>query len=88
MKKYLIGVLAIIFCLLLVGCGSKKITLEEIVEQINKNETVKTYKELGYKVEISAEDNKLTMITEMGEFKSKVIFKLDGNILSNEKLSV
>lgn len=36
MKKYLVGVLAIILCLLLVGCGSKKITLDEIVDKLTR----------------------------------------------------
>lgn len=38
-------------------------------------------------MDVSAKDNKLTIKLEMDELKSTLTFKLDGNILSNEKFT-
>ena len=68
------------------GCSNSD-KLKEIVENINNSETVKDYKEYGYEIKASNTDDTLTVTTKMESESSKVEFKLNGDILSNEKLS-
>ena len=85
MKKYLLGLLAIIVCITLVGCG-KKITLESIAKKFNESDSVKSYKEYGYTLKAEAKGNELVITSKMDE-KRVIKFTLKDNIISNEKLA-
>lgn len=84
-KKILFGLLVLVALFTITGCG-KKITLDEIVEKFNNNETVKQYKNYGIELSSSATKDELTITTKNGEASSTVKFTLSGNILSNENI--
>ena len=83
-KKYLIGLLVVVACFVLAGCS--KTELDKIAKIFNKCETVKKYKEYGYELKATVKENELTVSTKNSEETTKVVYKLDGNILSNEKI--
>ena len=85
MKKILLGLLVIIGLFTITGCGSNK--LNAIAKNINNSESVKSYKEFGYNLEVVAKKDTLTVSSTMDDEKTTVEFKLDGDILSNENLS-
>ena len=85
-KKILSILLLIVLAMSVTACGSNR-TLNSIVKEFNDCETVKTYKDYGYKLKASATKNTLRISSDTGETKSKVEFKLEENILSNENLS-
>ena len=87
MKKKILSILLLLALVVgITGCG-KKVELKDIVKKINNCETVKTYESYDYKVVASESDDKLTISGTMGEDKTTLEFKLDGNILSNESIS-
>ena len=87
MKKKILVLLLAVFVLGLTACG-KKVTLDEIVEKFNNCDTVKTYKEYGFDISASANKDAITITSVVGEETSKVEFKLEGNILSNENITI
>ena len=84
--RILIILLTIVGLFTITGCGSDN-KLKDIVKKINNCESVKNYKEYGYKIKASAKKNTLTIISKMGDTKSKVDFNLNGDIISNENLA-
>ncbi|MBR1413121.1 MAG: hypothetical protein IJ574_00425 [Bacilli bacterium] len=86
-KRILSIILLLVLVVSVTACGSKK-DLAEIAKKFNDSETVKTYKDYGYELNASATKDTLTISSKTEEKKSKVEFKLEGNILSNENLSV
>ena len=84
--RILIILLTIVGLFTITGCGSDS-KLKDIVKKINNCESVKNYKEYGYKIKASAKKNTLTIISKMGDTKSKVDFNLNGDIISNENLA-
>ena len=87
MKKKILSILLLLFLVIGTTACKKKNTLDNIVEKFNNCETVKTYKEYGYDIKASSTKDTLTITSNIGETKSKVEFKLKGNILSNENIS-
>lgn len=87
MKKMLITLLAFVMLFSLTACGSNS-KLDEIADKINNCESVKNYKEYGYEIKASTSKDTLTITSKIDDNSSKVEFKLDGDILSNENLSV
>ena len=85
-KKILSILLLLTVAISVVACG-KKNPLDNIVKKFNNCETVKQYKEYDYVLKASSTKNKLTISSVFGEDKSKVDFKLDGNILSSKNLN-
>lgn len=73
--------------LTITGCNSNS-KLDEIAKKINNCETVKNYKQYDYDIKATVKKDTLTISTTVGEEKSTVDFQLDGDILSNENLSV
>ena len=87
MKKKILSILLLLaFFVGIIGCG-RKVELKNVVEKINNSQTVKSYEEYGYKIVASEADDKLTISSTMGDDKSTLEFKLEGNILSNENIS-
>ena len=86
-KKILLGVLVILGLFTITGCGNNS-KLDEIAKKINNCESVKNYNEYGYEIKATTSNDTLTITSKMNDTNSKVEFKLDGNILSNENLSV
>ena len=86
MKKIISLLVLFMLVFFVSGCG-KKVTLNDIADKFNNSSTVKTYKEYGFDMTASVKDNVLTISSTMGEDKSSIDFKLDGKILSNEKIS-
>ena len=87
MKKMLITLLAFVMLFSLTACGSNS-KLDEIADKINNCESVKNYKEYGYEIKASTSKDTLTITSKSDDTNSSVEFKLDGDILSNENLSV
>lgn len=87
MKKKILKI-AFIFLVIIgiTGCGSNN-KLNKIAETFNNCETVKTYKQYGYDLVANSTKDTLTISSTMGENKTTVEFKLNGDILSNENLS-
>ena len=89
MKKKILLLVIVLLCVAVVvflAFGNKP-GLNNIAENINNCETVKSYKEYGYEIKASTTNDTLTIISTMGETESKVDFKLDKNVLSNENLT-
>ena len=87
MKKKILGVLLLlVFVIGVTACGGNS-SLDKIVKKFNNCETVKSYKEYGYELIATSTKDTLTISSKMDENKTKVEFKLEGNILSNENLS-
>ena len=86
-KKILKIILILIIMISVTGCGENS-KLNEIAKKINNCESVKNYKEYGYDIKATATKDTLTVNSKMGDTKSKVDYKLNGNILSNENLSI
>ena len=91
-KKVLLGALALIGLLVVIGlfvitCWGGNSKLAQIAKKVNKCESVKNYKEYGYEIKASSSKDTLTITSKMDDTKSKVEFKLNGDILSNENLS-
>ena len=85
-RKILSIVLLLVFVIGITGCSSNS-KLNDIAKKINKWETVKNYKEYGYSIKATASKDTLIITSKTEDNKSKVEFKLDGDILSNENLS-
>lgn len=81
-------ILIIIMCFLVVGCGVKNSRLVEIADKFNNCKSVKSYKEYGYDIKASVKKDTLIISSKVNNKKTSVSFNLNGNILSNEKLSV
>ena len=86
-KKVLSFLLLVVIVVGVTACGKKNSKLDDISKKINNCETVKSSKEYGYEIVASSTKDTLTISTKMDKTKTKVEFKLDGNILSNENLS-
>lgn len=87
MKKRVLNILLVLIIIMgITACGNDK--LSDITKKINNCETVKTYKEYGYDIKASSSKDALTISSTMDDTKNTVEFKLDGNVLSNENLSV
>ena len=86
-KKILTIILLLIIMISVTGCGGNS-KLNEIAKKINNCESVKNYKEYGYKIKASATKDTLTVESKMGDTTSKVDYQLNDNILSNENLSI
>lgn len=86
MKKFLNLVLLLVIVLGVTACGNGK-KLEEIATKINESESVQNYKQYGYEITASTTQDTLTVTSKMGETETKVEFKLNGKILSNENIS-
>lgn len=87
MKKKVLNVLLLLVLTFgVIACG-KTVTLDNIVKKFNDSETVKAYKNYGYELSASTTKDVLTISSTVGEDKSTVEFKLEGNVLSNENLS-
>ena len=87
MKRVLYILVLFIFIAGLTGCFNKKVTLKDIAEKINNSETAKSYKDYGYEIKATVNGNELVITTKMADENSSVTYKLEGNILSNEKIS-
>ena len=87
MKKKILGVLLLLAIALSITACGKNSALDGIIKKFNNCETVKEYKDYGYTIKASSAKDTLTISSTIGDTKSKVEFKLDGNILSNENLS-
>ena len=85
-KKFLGLVLLLVFIFGVTACGSN-IKLVNVAKKINNCESVKNYKEYGYVLKASSTKDTLVMTSIVEGEKSKVEFKLNGDILSNENLS-
>ena len=85
-KKLLLGLLLIIGLFTITGCGVNK--LDDVAKNINNSESVTSYKEYGYEIKATAKDDTLTVTSKIGDTNTKVEFNLDGDILSNEKISL
>ena len=87
MKNKILSILLFSVILMCVtACGSNN-TLDNIVKKFNNCETVKMYNEYGYDLKASSTKDTITISSIMGETKSKIEFKLEGDILSNENIS-
>jgi len=86
-KKIGYTLLLLIALISITACGNNNKKLNEIVEKINKSETVKNYKESGYELKASSTGNTLSITTNTDGTKRKVSFTLDGDIISNENLT-
>lgn len=86
MKKIINFGLLVVILLVVTACGNNS-KLVEIEKKINSSESVKNYKEYGYEIKASTKKDTLIITSKMSETKSKVEFKLNGDILSNENLS-
>ena len=89
MKKLLYAVVLLALVVGIAGCGSKttKVTLADIAEKFNNSKTIKSYKEFGYEITATANNNELVITSKMGDENSSVSYKFENNILSNEKVS-
>ena len=85
-KKILSILLLVVLVIALTACG-KNNKLNEIEKKFNNSETVKTYKGYGYNLKATSTKDTLTISSSTEEAKTKVEFKLEGDILSNENLS-
>lgn len=85
-KKILSFVLLLVLFIGITGCGSNS-KLDTIAKKINECESVKNYKEYGYDIKATTTKDTLTITSKTEQNKSKVEFKLDGDVLRNEKLS-
>ena len=85
-KKILSLVLLLVLVIGVTGCGSNS-KLDDIAKKINECETVNNYKEYGYNIKATTAKDTLTITSKIEDKESKVEFKLDGDVLSNEKLS-
>ena len=86
-KKYLIGILALVLCFVLIGCGKKdESELDKIAKIFNNSATAKTYKEYGYEINAKVKGNKLVITNKTENGESSVSYELVGNILSNDTL--
>ena len=85
-KKILSLVLLLVLVIGVTGCGSNS-KLDDIAKKINECESVKNYKEYGYNIKATTAKDTLTITSKIEDKESKVEFKLDGDVLSNEKLS-
>ena len=83
-KKTLLALL-IISIFIITGCSNNK--LNQIAKKINECESVKSYQEYGYEIKASTKKDTLIISSKTDETESKVEFKFNNNILSNEKLS-
>ena len=86
MKKITLFLLLITTLFTITGCGNSK--LSNIAKKINNSESVKSYKEYDYIVKASVKKDTLIISSKMNDTESKVEFNLNGNILSNENLSI
>ena len=86
MKKKLLGLALLLMIICITGCG-KNSKLDAIANKINNSESVKNYKEYGYEIKATTTKDTLTVESKMQNDKSKVEFKLDGNVLSNANLT-
>ena len=87
MKKKVLGIALLLGLIIgVTGCGSSS-KLDDIAKKINNCESVKNYKEYGYEIKASTTKDTLTIASKTEETKSKVEFKLENDILSNENLS-
>ena len=86
-KKLILGLLAIIGLFTITGCSSNN-KLDAVAKKINNSESVKSYKEYGYVIKASTTKDTLTVTSKTDETESKVEFKLNGDILSNENTSL
>ena len=84
--KSLIILLFLVITICVTGCSNSN-KLSEIAKNINNCESVKNYKEYGYDIKASTTKDTLIITSKMDDKNSKVEFKLNGNILSNENLS-
>ena len=87
MKKKILSILLLLVLVVCITACGENGPLDKIVKKFNNCETVKTYKDYGYDLKASATKDKLTISSTIEETKTKVEFKLEGNILSNENLS-
>ena len=88
MNKKILGIiLLLVLVMCTTACGNKS-KLNKIVDNFNNSETVKSYKEYGYKINASSSKNSIIIDSEFEENKRQVEFKLDGNILSNENIPI
>lgn len=85
-KKVLKIILLLVIAISVTACGNNK-KLENIAKKVNNCETVKSYKEYGYKIKATASKDTLTITTKTEENESTVKFKLEDNILSNDNLA-
>lgn len=86
MKKLLSILMLLIVSLGVTACG-KTNKLDKIVNKFNNCDTVKSYRDYGFNMTASSTDRTLIISKDMNDTKSKVKFKLEGNILSNENIS-
>ena len=84
-KKILSLALLLVLILSITACGSNE--LNKIAKKINNSETVKNYKEYDYEIEAKVKNNKLIIASTVDKKTTKVEFKLDGDILSNDNIS-
>ena len=88
MNKKILGIiLLLVLVMCTTACGNKS-KLNKIVDNFNNSETVKSYKEYGYKINASSSKDSIIIESEFEESKRQVEFKLDGNILSNENIPI
>ena len=87
MKKRLLSLVLLLAIIVgVTACGSNN-KLDEIAKKINNCESVKDYKEYGYEINATTTKDTLTITSKTEDTKTKVEFKLEGNVLSNEKIS-
>ncbi len=88
MKKRILSLVVLLVLIIgVTGCGSNS-KLDDIAKKINDCKSVKNYKEYGYDIKVTTSKDTLTIISKMEDEESKVEFKLDGDVLSNENLSM
>ena len=85
-KKILSLALLLVVIISATGCGNNS-KLDDIVNKINNCKSVKDYKEYDYDIKATSSKDTLTITSKTEDKESKVEFKLDGDVLSNEKLS-
>lgn len=86
-KKYLVGLLVLVMCFTLFGCGKKNNPeLDKIAKKFNNSETVKSYKEYDYDIKAIVKGDTLVISTKNSDNQTSVTYDLVGNILSNEKI--
>ena len=88
-KKIFIGLMIIAACFTLVGCKKeeKNQELDKIAKLFNKSESIKTYKEYGYKINATAKSDKIVITTKKDKNNTTLTFKFSENILSCEKIT-
>ena len=83
-KKILNFAFLLVLAISVTACFGGK--LNEIAKYFNNSESAKSYKEYGYDIEATVNDDTLTVTSKINDTESKVEFKLNGDILSNENL--